>query len=147
MPFEARLAIFEGPLDILLLLVRRGEIDPREVPVAEVVEQFLQYLVGVSGDHCRRAGEFLALMSLLLEVKSQQLLPHPEEAPVEIEYRQQERLVERLLSYEQYRRAALLLEQRAHQWRQCFPRMAPEPETPETFARAGAGTGQSVGSF
>jgi segregation and condensation protein A len=123
MSFEAKLTIFQGPLDILLLLVRRGEVDPREIPVAEVVEQFFQYLVQNPEEFLAEAGEFVALLSLLLEVKSQYLLPHADESPVEIEYQQQERIVERLLTYEQYRRAALMLEERARKWRDCFPRM------------------------
>jgi segregation and condensation protein A len=127
MSFEAKLEIFEGPLDILLLLVRRGEIDPREIPVAEVVEQFFRYLLQNPDDLLGEASEFLALLSLLLEVKSQYLLPHADESPVEVEYQQQERMVERLLTYEQYRRAALMLEERARRWRDCFPRMVQEP--------------------
>lgn len=128
MGFQARLKIFEGPLDILLLLVRRGEIDPREISAAEVVEQFLAYLAQDQGDYLGEAAEFLALASLLLELKSQQLLPHPEESLVEVECQQEERLIERLLAYEQYRRAAVVLEERARRWRECFPRMVSEPE-------------------
>ncbi len=127
MSFEAKLDIFSGPLDILLLLVRRGEIDPREIPLAEVVEQFFRYLLQNPDDILGEAAEFLALLSLLLEVKSQYLLPHADESPVEVEYQQQERMVERLLAYEQYRRAALMLEERARRWRDCFPRMVQEP--------------------
>lgn len=128
MAFQARIGIFEGPLDILLLLIRRGEIDPREVPVADIVEQFLGFIAREGVDLLGEAGDFLALVSLLLELKSQYLLPHPEEAPVEVEYREQERLVERLLAYEQFRRAAIALEERARQWRNCFPRLVQEPE-------------------
>ncbi len=131
MPFQARIGIYEGPLDILLLLVRRGEIDPREVPVAEIVEQFLAFLAQGCEDFLGEAGDFLALVSLLLEVKSQYLLPHPEEAAVEVEYQQQERLVERLLAYEQFRRAAMVLEEKARQWWNCFARMVREPEPDE----------------
>ncbi|MCS7238431.1 MAG: segregation/condensation protein A [Thermoguttaceae bacterium] len=133
MGFQARLGIFEGPLDILLLLVRRGEIDPREISAAQVVEQFLAYLAQDQRDFLGEAAEFLALVSLLLELKSQQLLPHPEESLVEAECQQEERLVERLLAYEQYRRAAIALEERARRWRDCFPRMVSEPE-PEALS-------------
>jgi len=131
--FRVDLSVFQGPLDLLLFLVRRHELDITEVSLAQITDQFLEYLSVLEQIDMDVVGEFIAVAALLIEMKSQQMLPHPEEIQEESAEAQRE-LVQRLLEYKKYRDAARLLEERAQLWQQRFARMsrdldAPEPDT------------------
>ena len=123
MQFRVDLDIFRGPLDLLLYLVRKHELDVSDIRVAKVTEQFLEYIAVLEQIDVDAVGDFLDIASLLIEIKSSMVLPGDEEVPTELEDPRQE-LVRRLLEYKQYRDAASMLEERSREWRERFPRMA-----------------------
>ena len=139
--FKVALDVFAGPLDLLLYLVKRHEVEITEVPIARIAEDFLGYIDVLEVLAIEQVGEFVELASVLLEIKARALVPRPEEteAPVE-EVR--EDLVRRLLEYKQYRDAAVMLEDRARRQEQRFPRLdtsddpGPSPPREVAFAEA-----------
>ena len=123
MDFHVDLNIFRGPLDLLLYLVRKHEVEIVDIPIALITEQYLQYLEVLKELDVGEVGEFLSMASLLIEIKSQQVLPRADEVEEEIEDPRQE-LVRRLLEYKQYRDAASMLEERSRAWQQHYARAA-----------------------
>lgn len=100
---------FEGPLDLLLHLIREQDIDIFDIPIARITTQFLKVIEGIEVLGLDRAGEFLELAATLLRIKSQLLLPRPFDPTGELEDPRAE-LVRRLLEYEHFRDAAGRLE-------------------------------------
>ncbi len=127
MTFKVDLAVFSGPLDLLLYLVKRHEVDVTEVPIAKVAEEFVEHLEVLESLAIEEVGEFIELASVLLEIKARALLPATEEEAEEAADEPREDLVKRLLEYKQYRDAAVLLEDRARQWELRFSRRTAEP--------------------
>jgi segregation and condensation protein A len=125
MDFHVDLTIFRGPLDLLLYLVRKHEVEIVDIPIALITEQYLQYLEVLKELDVGEVGEFLAMASLLIEIKSQQVLPRADEVEEELEDPRQE-LVRRLLEYKQYRDAASILDEQSRAWQQHFSRVAPD---------------------
>jgi segregation and condensation protein A len=121
--FKVDLDVFSGPLDLLLYLVKKHEVDVTEVPIARIATEFVAYLDVLQDLAIDQVGEFVELASVLLEIKARALVPRPEETeePVELV---REDLVQRLLEYKQFRDAAAILEDRARQWELRFPRIA-----------------------
>jgi segregation and condensation protein A len=119
--FKVDLDVFSGPLDLLLYLVKKHEVDVTEVPIARIATEFVAYLDVLQDLAIDQVGEFVELASVLLEIKARALVPRPEETeePVELV---REDLVQRLLEYKQFRDAATILEDRARQWELRFPR-------------------------
>ncbi len=101
-----RLPIYEGPLDLLLHLLKRAELDPQDVTASVITEQYLQYLELLDSLNLDVAGEYLVMAATLLLIKSFSLLPEPEVANVEEADDLKRELVERLLEYQRYREAA-----------------------------------------
>src|SRR4029077_14919560 len=99
--FRVNLNIFRGPLDLLLYLVRKHEVEIVDIPIAAITDQYLQYLEVLKQLDVGEVGEFLSMASLLIEIKSQQVLPRADEIEEEIDDPRQE-LVRRLLEYKQY---------------------------------------------
>jgi segregation and condensation protein A len=118
------LDIFRGPLDLLLYLVKREEVDVRDIPVARVAEQFKEYLDVLQMIDVERAGDFLVMAATLMEIKSKLLLPRPAES-AEAEDDPRLELVRQLLQYKRFKDAAALLEARAEQQSQRLARLAP----------------------
>jgi len=125
MDFRVELEIFRGPLDLLLYLVRKHEVEVTEIPIAPITEQFVAYLEVLDQLNVDDAGEFLEMASTLIEIKSRMLLPRPEEIEDPLEDPRQD-LVERLLEYKKFKDAASVLEERFRDWQQRFPRLANE---------------------
>jgi segregation and condensation protein A len=123
MDFRVVLDIFRGPLDLLLYLVRKHEVEITEIPIAPIAEQFVAYLEVLEQLNVDDAGEFLDMASTLIEIKSRMLLPRPEEIEEPLEDPRQD-LVERLLEYKKFKDAASVLEERFRDWQQRFPRLA-----------------------
>lgn len=123
MNFRVDLDIFRGPLDLLLYLVRKHELDVIDIRIAAVTGQFLDYIAVLAQIDVDAVGDFLDIASLLIELKSRAALPGDEEVADELEDPRQE-LVRRLLEYKQYRDAASMLEERSREWRERFPRLA-----------------------
>jgi segregation and condensation protein A len=111
---QVELDFYHGPLDLLVALVRQGELDVLELMVAEITRRYIDTCeVGQPLD-MDDAGTFLVLASVLMEIKSRQLLPHVEETPIEVEADEaREELVRQLLEYRRFREAAALLGERA----------------------------------
>ncbi len=123
MDFRVDLNIFRGPLDLLLYLVRKHEVEITEISIAEITRQYLEYVELLRELDVGLAGDFLALASTLLEIKSQQVLPHAEDTD-QLGDQLREELVERLLEYKRFRDAATMLEDRSRQWQLHYPRLA-----------------------
>jgi segregation and condensation protein A len=112
MEYQVELDIFKGPLDLLLYLVKRNEVDICDIPMARIAEQFLAYVNVIQLLDVDWAGEFLVMAATLMEIKSRMLLPRPEEATVEEEDPRLE-LVRQLIEYKKFKDAAALLEEHA----------------------------------
>jgi segregation and condensation protein A len=123
MDFRVDLNIFRGPLDLLLYLVRKHEVEIVDIPIALITDQYLEYLEVLKDLDVGEVGEFLAMASLLVEIKSQQVLPRADEVEEELEDPRQE-LVQRLLEYKQFRDAASILDERSRSWQQHYPRVS-----------------------
>jgi segregation and condensation protein A len=128
MEYQVDLDVFHGPLDLLLYLVKRDEIDLRDIPIARVAEQFVEFLGVLPVIDVERAGEFLVMAATLMELKSKLLLPRTEEQSAQEEDPRQE-LVRQLLEYKRFKDAAALLEQQAERQGCRLPRQ-PLPAAP-----------------
>jgi segregation and condensation protein A len=120
--FKIALDVFAGPMDLLLYLVKRHEVDITQVPLAKVAEDFVAYLDVLEDLAIDQVGEFVELASVLLEIKARELVPRPEETEEVVEPVREE-LVQRLLEYKRYRDAAVVLEDRAREWELRFARV------------------------
>lgn len=107
MSYKIRLELFEGPLDLLLYLIKKEEVDISDIPIAKITEQYLEYLDVMKLLELDVAGEFLVMAAELMRIKSRMLLP-PEEQPIEEEEEEDPRteLVRRLLEYQKFKEAA-----------------------------------------
>ena len=85
MALAVRLPVFEGPLDLLLHLIRESKIDIYDIPIAEITSQYLQMLAIMEALDLGVAGEFLLMAATLMEIKSRMLLPRPPAIPAEAE--------------------------------------------------------------
>ena len=111
MAYRVKLRTFEGPLDLLLFLIKKEEVDIYDIPMAEITRQYLEYLEILSLLDLEGAGDFILVAATLIRIKAQMLLPkNPEEQEEEEEDPRQE-LVRRLLEYQQYKEVALQLGQ------------------------------------
>ena len=102
---EVFLEAFEGPLDLLLYLIRRQNLDILDIPLAEITRQYMQYIELMQELQLELAGEYLVMAATLAEIKSRMLLPRPKLAE-ESEEDPRAELVRRLQEYERYKRAA-----------------------------------------
>jgi segregation and condensation protein A len=123
MDFRVELEIFRGPLDLLLYLVRKHEVEIVELPIAPIADQFLEYLAVLEQIDVNAAGDFLEMASTLVEIKSRMVLPRGGEVEDELSDPRQE-LVRRLLEYKKFKDAASMLEERGRAWQERFPRLA-----------------------
>lgn len=142
--YRVQLDAFEGPLDLLLFLIKRDEIDIHDIPVARITDQYLAFLEHIDRVDIDAAGEFLVTAATLLEIKSRMLAPRPEGATLDQSQAAggpgedpRVELVRQLLAYKAYRDAATALEHRAEEWRLRSPAAAvrvSEPDEAETGA-------------
>jgi len=122
MSYKIKLEIFEGPLDLLLYLVKKDHLNVYDIPIAKVTEQYLKYLNLMQLLDLNIAGEFLVMAATLMQIKSKMLLPVEEaEEPQEQEDPRAE-LVKRLLEYEKFKEIANTLGEREANQRQVFKR-------------------------
>ncbi|MHB8381984.1 MAG: segregation and condensation protein A [Candidatus Binataceae bacterium] len=129
-----KLPIYEGPLDLLLHLLKRAELDPHDVTASIITEQYLAYLELLDQLNLDVAGEYLVMAATLLLIKSFSMLPHPELADTEEGEELKRDLVARILEYQRYREAAEKLGERAILGRDVFA--APGEPAPEADAGA-----------
>jgi len=104
--YEVKLETFQGPLDLLLHLIQKNEMDIYDIPIAEITRQYLEYLDLMKALDLEVASEFLVMAATLLQIKSRSMLPAP--APEEIEFVEgaREELVRQLLEYKRFKEAA-----------------------------------------
>jgi segregation and condensation protein A len=138
MSYEIKLDIFEGPLDLLLYLIRKNEIDIYDIPIALITRQYLEYIEMLRSFNLDLAGEFLVLAATLIHIKSRLLLPVEEDPSAPEEEDPRAELVKQLLEYQAFKEAALQLDCRPVLERDVFTRLCPasepaNPEDPEIF--------------
>jgi len=119
--YLVELDIFRGPLDLLLYLVEREEVDIFDIPIARITDQYLQYLEMLPILDPERIGEFVVLASTLMEIKSRMLLPRDEENE-EQDVDPRLDLVRQLIEYRKFKEAAQHIEQQVHQQAARFAR-------------------------
>ncbi len=133
--YQVRLDVFEGPLDLLLHLVRKHELEIFDIPISFITEKYLEYLDLMSSLNLDVAGEYLLMAATLAHIKSRELLPAPppgqagegeEDGEAEEDPRQE--LIRRLLEYQKYREAAESLGNRPVMGRNVWARGAPQED-------------------
>lgn len=121
--YEVKLDAFEGPLDLLLHLVNKLEIDIYDIPVAEITQQYIDYIRAMERIELNIASEYLVMAATLLEIKSSMLLPKKEVTlEEENEEDPREQLIQRLIEYRKYKEAALQLQQKELEENQIYTR-------------------------
>lgn len=124
--YEVRLPVFEGPLDLLLRLIEREELDITTIALAEVADQYLAHLAELQQGQVSELASFLVVAAKLLLIKSLALLPRPVGPPTETEEVAHE-LVQQLQVYRRFRELAALLQERDEQELRSYVRIAPLP--------------------
>jgi segregation and condensation protein A len=112
-PFSVSVGlVYDGPLDLLLDLIRKQDIDIYDIPIAKITAQFLAYVNQLKATDVDVAGEFIYTASLLIHIKSRMLLPRAGAGPEETAEDPRRELVERLLEHERFKNAAQMLQQK-----------------------------------
>ncbi len=124
---EVFLEAFEGPLDLLLYLIRKQNIDILDIPVAEITRQYMTYVELMKAVHLELAAEYLLMAAMLAEIKSRMLLPRPEGLEAEEEDPRAE-LIRRLQEYERFKKAAEDLDELPREGRDFVVPTLPAPE-------------------
>ena len=136
--YQVRLEIFEGPLDLLLYLIKKEEIDIYDIPIARITEQYLDHLRLMEELDIAVAGDFLVIAATLIYIKSKMLLPPDPAIAGDADLAEDPRaeLVERLLEYQKFKSAANMLYSRGEVEGACYTRGALETDTnnPEVAA-------------
>ena len=128
LPYRVRIQNFEGPLDLLLYLIKKNEMNIYDIPIALITQQYLEYVEAMKDLDLNVAGDFLVMAATLLQIKSKMLLPVDEMADDEEDGPDpREELVRRLLEYKAYKEAARKLDEQEKMWREIFPREQPAP--------------------
>ncbi|MBO7707321.1 MAG: segregation/condensation protein A [Thermoguttaceae bacterium] len=122
--FKVQLGAFCGPMDLLLYLVRKHEVDILDIPVADVTRQYLDFLEVLELFDLDSIGDFVVTASTLVEIKSFQVLPMEEEVEEEELEDPRKELVTQLLAYKKFCEGAGLLEQRSRIWQRRYPRLS-----------------------
>src|SRR5262245_56325358 len=129
MPYTVALDAFHGPLDLLLYLVKKHEVDVLDIPIATIAEQFREYLQSLGELDVEFAGEFLVMAATLMEIKSRMILPAEAQAADDEQPDPRRELVKQLLEYRKIKDAAAALEERAEAQGTRVPRVEPPPTT------------------
>jgi len=140
MAYKIKLQLFEGPLDLLLYLVKKDHLNIYDIPIKDVTEQYMKYIELMQLLDLNIAGEFLVMAATLMQIKSKMLLPAEEQVQEEQEDPRDE-LVKRLLEYEKFKQVAEELRQREIQQKDVFKRPKPIakeeiPGEPEVYFEA-----------
>lgn len=123
LPYQVRIENFEGPLDLLLHLIKKNEINIYDIPIAMIAQQYLNYIEAMKDLNLTVAGEFLVMAATLLQIKSKMLLPVDDTEEDEDEgVDPREELVRRLLEYKKFKEAARQLDTQERLWREIYGR-------------------------
>ena len=128
MSLEVKLQVFEGPLDLLLHLIDKNQIDIYDMPIVTITEQYMAYINAMQKQDMDVTSEFLVMASTLLHLKSRRLLPQKEKETEEIS---EEELIRRLSEYKRYKELAPALSDRLNEYKGSFYKMQPFPKEPE----------------
>jgi len=133
MTYKVKLEIFEGPLDLLLYLIKKEELDIYDIPIAKITDQYLEYLEMMKLLDLDIAGEFILMAATLMQIKSKMLLP-PEETPQEemLEEDPRSELVKKLLEYKKFKEAADKLAEKEARTSNLYTRESDEKPVLET---------------
>jgi len=124
--FHFKLPVFEGPLDLLLHLIKENKIDIYDIPIVEITGQYLVYIELLKDLNLEIAGEFLVMAATLIHIKSKMLLPPDEEESEETVEDPRAELVKRLLEYQAYKESSAHLRKREEIWKHVFRRPLPD---------------------
>ncbi|MCZ6625908.1 MAG: segregation/condensation protein A [Deltaproteobacteria bacterium] len=150
MSTKVQLEIFEGPLDLLLHLIKKNEVSITDVPIATITEQYLSTLEVMQSLNLDVAGEFLVMAATLIQIKSRMLLPPGEgegEGEGEEEEDTREELIRRMLEYQRFKDAAEELEKREILRRDVFVRPSEAPEEVESVGFEGLSLFDLISAF
>jgi segregation and condensation protein A len=139
--YKVQFEVFEGPLDLLLYLIKKEEVDIYEVNLTRLATQFIEYVELMRMLDLEIAGEFLVMASTLMYIKSRELLPKEQQAPsIEEDEGEDPRweLIRQLVEYKKFKDAAAQLQAREWEQEQVFPRLPVLAETPAAAPRAEA---------
>lgn len=136
--YRVRLAEFEGPLDLLLQLIEREELDITRIALAQVTDQYLAHLEQLQARKIEELAQFLVIAAKLLQIKSEALLPRPPERPPE-EEDPGESLARQLIEYRRFKQAAAELESRERAGLRSFLRVAKAEPPPTELDLGGLG--------
>jgi len=120
--YKIDLDTYNGPLDLLLYLIRREEVDIYDIPITKITDQYMAYLNELQSIDIGLAGDFLVMASTLMYVKSQTLLPRSEETDEEEMEDPRRELVKQLLEYKRYKEASSTMTQMSEERSQRFSR-------------------------
>lgn len=121
--YQVNLEVFQGPLDLLLFLIRKKKIDIHDIPIATITKEYLDHLDRKEKINLEREGEFLLIAALLIYIKSQMLLPR--ENGLEDEEDPRKILVDRLLDFQKIKAASTLLREKEDRQKRLWKRSAP----------------------
>ena len=125
MGYKLKLEIFEGPLDLLLYLIKKDDIDIHDIPISQITEQYMQYISMMKMLDLDVVGDFLVMAATLMQIKSRMLLPpDPNEQPEE-ELDPRDELARRLLEYKKFKEGAGILQDLEGQRKKMFTRDIP----------------------
>jgi segregation and condensation protein A len=134
--YTVKVDVFEGPLDLLLHLIKQNQLDIYDIPIALITEQYLEYIRIMKALDLTIAGEFLVMAATLMYIKSRMLLPAPIEEEEEEEEDPRAELVQRLVEYKRFKEAAIHLSQQALLERDVFIRPLHEIEMEDSEIEA-----------
>ncbi|NLT96240.1 MAG: segregation/condensation protein A [Clostridia bacterium] len=132
--YEIKLENFQGPLDLLLHLIEKNQINIYDIPIAKITDQYLSYIESIDYLDLDWASEFLVMAATLLAIKARMLLPKPPQIVEEEENDPREELVVRLLEYKHFKEAALFLQEKEREMLKVFLRKLDEGEFLKRFA-------------
>ncbi len=133
--YQINISEYHGPLDLLLYLVRKNEVDIRDIPIARIAAEFLDYLGVIESIDIEWAGDFLVLAATLMEIKSRLLLPQKEGPAAAPEDDPRREIVRQLIEYRRTKEAAGELDRLAEERQFHVPRTAPEDTEGATSPR------------
>src|ERR1035441_5040195 len=136
--YKIKFEVFEGPLDLLLHLIKKEEVDIYEVNLTRLATQFIEYIEVMRLLDLEIAGEFLVMASTLMYIKSRELLPKDLQAPAGEEDEGEDprwELIRQLVAYKKFKDAAAVLQEREIAQENIYPRLPGRPDLPAPAAR------------
>ncbi|MBA7621722.1 segregation/condensation protein A [candidate division WOR-3 bacterium] len=117
-----KLPNFEGPLDLLLYLIRKNELDIKTISLAQITREYLEYLTMLQEIDLNIAGEYIVMAATLIKIKVRSILPHHDFTEIEETKDEAEILVRKLKEYEKFKNISLFLKEKESKAIRCFPR-------------------------